>query len=324
MRRWPAAGTLAFGALLLFALFFVFLSIDIMLRIWSWRARFEQTLDVAFLLYMESMRIVVTLAGAAIAVIAARRSSRDSGALALGVVFLTIAYTKLIAFDGFPGERQEQLALWLRARGVSRDVLGAIFGHPEWALWLALAGLLLFAVRYPRPIVADDIGRSGAHDRAGALRSVAVAGADIGALARAATTHALQRGWLTGGIVWSVALVAAGAHTVLSLNTGGAAAVHGVALLLALLPLAMLVALLRADVMRSSDAERPALLWLQRGALAGLALFAAAAILTQLVPELPAGALILSIAPALIACCCLIAVLRLPRVEASEPRGYGA
>jgi hypothetical protein len=313
MRRWSVAAIITFCALALFALFFVFLSSDIMVRIWSWRSRFEHPLDVAFLLYMESMRIIVTVAGVAVAVTAARRGARDTAPLALGVLFLTIAYTKLIAFDGFPGERQEQLALWLRARGVSQHALAVFFAHPEWSLWLALGGLLLFAARYPQSVTADDVTRSGADDRAGAMRSVALAGTDIGALARRATSHALSRGWLNGRVVWSTALIAAAVHTTAARIADGALIVHVIAITVALLPVSVLVALVRADLMIADVAARQTLVWLRRGALAGLALFALAAFVTQLLRELPVGPLLLSVAPALIVFCWLIAALRLPR-----------
>jgi hypothetical protein len=315
MRYWTASRSAALATLLLFVLLFVGISVDLVVRVLEERASFESPHDVVFLLYMEGLREVVTLAGIVLAVLAAARArvAPAFGVLAFGLGFATLAYTKLIGFGGFPGNVQEGVAIWLRTHGVPHHVLAVLFAHPEWACWLALAGFLLFAARYPRPLVVADIARSGARDRTGAMRSVALAGADIGALARAAAAVALRRRWLRGRVVWSAALLVALAHTA-ALRAVRAPAVNLLAVLIAVVPIAVLVALFRASLQAADAGERVPLLWLRRGVFAGLVLFATSAFATPLLPRLPLGAIALPLAPAALAACWLVAVLRAPRL----------
>jgi hypothetical protein len=321
MRYWSASSSVALALLLLFVLLFVGLAIDIMARVWNWRATFDTPLDVVFLLYLESLRALTTLAGVVIAFLAARRArSRPAfGVLAFGIGFATLAYTKAIAFAGFPGAVQERAALWLGAHGVPHLLLRVLFAHPEWACWPALAAFTLFAVRYPHALSAEDIARSGARDRAGALRSVVLAGLDVGRLARNAAAAALRRGWLRGGVVWAAALLAAVAHTAALRAFRAPLAINLLALLIALLPIAVLVALFRASHEAADAGERVPLRWLRRGVFAALTLFVTSALATPLVPRLPLGAVALSLAPAALAACWLLAVLRAPRLPGAAP-----
>lgn len=304
---------IALAALLLFVLTFAALSVDVMARVWSWRARFTSPFDVAFLFYLEGVRSIVILAGIAIAASAGRRAAltTSAAALAFGVGFATLAYAKLTAFARFPGDVQERTAVWLGERGLTPDILSIFFAQPEWAAWLALAAFLMFAANYPRPLTPDDIALSGVHDRRGAMRSVALAGIDIGALARAATAFALSRGWLRGRVVWTAAAIIGIAHTALLRALPADIAVNLLLLGSACVPVAVLLALLRAGASVAADTRRAPLLWLRRGALYGLALFAGGALITQLLPALPLGAITLSVAPAAIAACWLIAVLEI-------------
>jgi hypothetical protein len=218
---------------------------------------------------------------------------------------------------------QERVAIWLRSNGVPHRLLVVLFGHPEWAYWPALAAFILFAARYPRPLSAEDIRRSGARDRAGALRSVALAGADIGGLARQWAAAALQHGWLRGRVVWSAALLAAAAHTTALLEMRARLLINVIALVVALVPIAVLIALLRASYEVADEAERPPLRWLRHGVFAALFLFVTAAVATPLLPGLPVGPVALSLAPAALGVCWLVAAVRAPRHARATPATPG-
>jgi hypothetical protein len=315
MRYWSASRSAALATLLLFALVFVALSIDLMARVWHERAGFETPFDAVFLLYMEALRSLVTLLGVAIALLVATRAGTRAafGGLAFGVGFATLAYTKLIGFAGAAGIVQERIAVWLRLNGVPPHLPLVVFAIPEWAYWPALAAFILFAARYPRPLTADDILHSGAADRTGAMRSVTLAGADIGGLARHWSASAVRRGWLRGRMVWPAALVVAATHTATLLVWPWPLVVNLLALAVALGPIAVLIALVRASYDVADERERAPLRWLRNGVFAALFLFVTAAVATPLLPGLPVGEVALSLAPALLAACWLVAALRAPQ-----------
>lgn len=315
MRYWTASRSAALATLLLFVLVFVGISLDLMARVWSERARFESSFDVMFLLYMEALRVLVTAAGIGVALLAAARarSRLAFGALAFGLGFATLAYTKLIGFGSFPGQVQERVATWLLTRGVPQPLLNVVFGHPEWAYWPALAAFLMFAARYPRTLAVDDIARSGTGDRTGAMRSVALAGLDVGSLARSAAAAALRRGWLRGRVVWTAALLAAVTHTAALRTLRAPLVINLLALLIAFVPIAVLVALFRASYEAANASERVPLLWLRRGVFAALTLLVTSAFATPLLPGVPLGAVALSLAPAALAVCWLMGMAGAPR-----------
>jgi hypothetical protein len=312
--------TLLFAALLVYGLIFVALSIDVLARVWTSRFQFETPIDVVVLLYFEGTRALITVAGLVVATVAYLRARQHPalGWLGLGLAFATIAYTKAAGFDAFPGAAQHDIATALIAARVPRWLLLVVFGQPEWALWLALAALLAFARLYPRPLAPDQVTRRSARPRTGTMRSVALAGTDVGALARTAAQGALARGWLDGR-VWLLAGLAGAGHTA-ALRAGLPYAWAGAAaLLVAAAPLAVLFALLRAGAAVADEAARQPLAWLRRGGAAGLALLAAAAVMTPLLPQVQVGSVLLSLAALAVAACCLMAVLRLPRAPLQAP-----
>jgi hypothetical protein len=313
------AGLVVLG---LYALIFVLLSIDIMVRVWGSRFHFDSPLDVLALLYLESVRTLVTLAGVTIAAVAAYRARQRPALVwfAAAVLFATVAYTKVMAFGGFPGTLQEQVALALRAREVPDWLLLTVFAHPQWALWLALPPLLLFAGRYPRKLQAREI--LGTEDgREGTLRSVAVAGGDVGSAARRMTAALLQAGALRPAPLWTAALIAAVWHTA-ALQTGTArtGVVVNVAAAMAIATTgAVLLTLFRTSSRQGGLPEKLPLRWMQRGGEAALVLFAIAAVAGL---ALPGGAIstgAFSLAPVALAGGLFMAVLKVPSSLEPEP-----
>ena len=259
--------------LALYALLFVALSVDIMARIWEWRGRFESPLDVAALFYFEGVRTFTTVAGLAIAVWAAQRTSHRAGLreLPFAVLLATIAYTKLAAFRGFPGAQQERLAGVLQEARVPAVVLDVIFAQPAWTAWGALAACVLLVALYPRRLEASDITASGEADRRGAMRDVAVAGTDVGALSRRGAARLVSATWLRPSVLYPSSLAVGIGHALAARALGLVA--HVVALLAGAAIVAMLVSMFRAAFVVAGDHERGVLEWLRRGMLAGGALF---------------------------------------------------
>ena len=259
--------------LALYALLFVALSIDIMVRIWEWRGRFESPLDAAALFYFEGVRTLTTVAGVAIAIWAARRTGVRDGlrevpfALLLG----TIAYTKLVAFRGFPGAQQERLAGVLQEARVPPVVLEVIFAQPAWTAWGALAGCVLLVAHYPRRLDPSDIAASGSVDRRGAMRDVALAGTDVGALSRRGAARLVSSAWLRPATLYPGAILLGIGHALAARAFGFL--VHAGALLVAAAVVAVLVSMFRASFALAEAGERAVLSWLRRGVLAGGALF---------------------------------------------------
>lgn len=316
MNRIPTVWYAALAALLLYTLFFVLLSVDVMARIWDWRDRFGSPVDAGMLLLFEGIRTVVTMAGIGTAVLAMRkaRSSTAVWWLAWATAFTTIAYAKALAPDGFPGAVQERVAIALIGAGTPRPLLQVVFGQWEWATWLALGAFVLVAASWPRRLTSADVLASGARDRPGALRSVAVAGADVGSVLRAWTAALIDSGWLRAPRVWLVTGGAAIVHTALLLTLADttAMAVQVAALALAGLLAAVAITLFRAGRPIADATEQPFIIWLQRGALSGLALFAVSAALSALgtggmVGVLAASAL--ALAPAVAVACLARAVV---------------
>jgi hypothetical protein len=318
MRNTELTRQLLLPALIAYALVFVALSIDIIVRIWDWRWKFESPLDVVALIFFEGIRSTVTLAGIGATVLCAHRARRHPAllSLALATIFATIAYTKVIAFRGFPGALQERLATALLAADVPGWALRVVFGQPAWAAWLALGAVLLFTHRYPRLLQADEVRASGARDRAGAMRSVALAGTDVGALGRALTGQVLERGWLRPQRVWPLAGTVTVAYTVLALSLGGSSllALHATAALVAAAGITLVVTLARtAWVLEPTRRQVP--MWLRRGLLAALVLVACSAVATALGFTVAAVAL-LSLAPAAVVTGVIAAALSAPAAEA--------
>lgn len=290
----------AFAAAVAYVLLFVLLSGDVVARVWDWRWKFESPADVGALLWFEGLRTLTAAAGAVVALLVWRRATAHPAArwLALAVALATVSYAKAAAFGGLPGAVQEKIAEALVSRS-PRALLAVIFGLPAWTGWLALAGLTLFVSRHPRPLTSADVHRSGAQDRSGAMRSVALAGADIGGLTRAGAARLLDAGWLRPGRAWLVGAGVAAAHVaaLLVVRGSGRTVVHLAALLVAALWLAVLVALFRASAAGAETDRDPLLGGLRNAALAGLALFGITALTAALFGTGPLVAAPLSLAP---------------------------
>jgi hypothetical protein len=312
-RGWAPVHLALFALLLLFGLLFVAFSVDIMVRVWHWRGRFDTPVDAAVLLYFEGIRSITTAVGLGVAAFLAVRASKRPGLdwLAWAVALGSIAYTKVIAFRSFPGAAQESIARALRETTTPQWLLDVVFAHPEWAAWLATAPLLLFAARFPRPLTDSDVARSGVHDRVGALRTAGVAGLDIGHAMRRITAAALRGGALRPAAVWSAAALLAAAHT-FALRWGSPATdriVNLLAIAVAAAAAALFITLFRAGARVADTPDGPTFAWLRRGMLAALVLFAGAAAAAALPPARPLGVAAFSLAPLALALCTLLAAL---------------
>jgi len=289
MNSWSNAKTAALAFLTIYRLVFVGLSIDVMVRIWGMRDRFESPRDVVLLLFIEGLRTLVTLGGIAVAWQAARRASKGMvpAALAFAISFATIAYTKAMTYGAFPGAVQEEAAKAFTRWNVPMPLLLVIFAQAEWAAWLALAGVTVFALQYPRPVTSQDVHDSGLRDRSGALRGVAMAGTDIGRITRNWTAALLDGGGLRAGRIRAYALTGAVLHTtslILS-PTRGDFLVHISAAAAAGPLLACCVALFRAGAFIATDHQKSLLDWVRRAAVGGVVLFVLSGI-ALLVPAL--------------------------------------
>jgi hypothetical protein len=311
------------AALITYGLLFVVLSIDIIVRVWNWRFRFESPLDVLALFYFEGTRTLITLAGLGVATLALARARRQPVLLwfGLGVAFATIAYTKAAGFDAFPGAMQHHIASALRSADVPQWLLLVLFAHPEWAMWLAVPPLLAYASRYPRQLDPGDVTREEKGARAGAMRSVALVGSDVGGMARSAAAKLLRRGWLEGPRLWLLGAVPAALHTaaLLSGTTRTDAITNAVSMVVFALAVALFVTLLRANRLRSDLDEAVPFRWLWRGGVTALALFALSAIAGTLLPGNIVSVAAFTMAPAALAAACLIAVVSTPPLESGVP-----
>src|SRR5688500_13714445 len=182
------------------------------------RAVFEKA-NLLFVLYLELSRALTTLTALGVAIVLTVRASHTvhGRALALFLIFISITYEKAFGTTGYPGPLQGLVTEALLGAGVSRATLIWIFGPMPWSFWLALAAMLRFSVVFPPPgISAQAIDQSGSHDRRGALRGNAVAGADVGAAVRALSKRMLASGSLGAVPIWSAAVLLALATTLLS------------------------------------------------------------------------------------------------------------
>jgi hypothetical protein len=311
-------GAAALVGVLLYGLLFVALSIDIFARVWTWRFRFESPIDVVVLLYFEGSRTLITLAGLMVAATAMVRARHHDALrwLALGLAWTTVAYTKAVGFASFPGALQHEIAGGLRAANVPQWLLLVLFAHPEWAMWLAVPALLAFAARYPRPLTPADVTRQSGSERTGTLRSVALAGADVGSMSRRMTAALLRGGWLTGWRPWLVAATLGALHTaaLLTGNASGAMAANAGAVVIVALAAAAFIALLRGGALAAAGpGEDAPIRWLRRAGSAGLALFALSALAGALLPGSALSVAAFTLAPAAVAAACLLAVLSAPR-----------
>jgi hypothetical protein len=231
--------------------------------------------NALLLLFFELSRGARCLIGLALVALLLGRKviTPHARALALFLLFGEMAYAMAFASTGFAGPLQERLSAFFIASGLSRPQLQIAFGYPDWALWLALAALIRFAVLFPEPLTLDAIEASGQNDRRGLLRQVPGAGADIGDWLRALTRRALRSGWLGGFAVWSMAVTGALLSVLL----------RGQMFKLVLWPpfalgLALAITSMRASYSSGEQDARIRLRWIARGALAGCAFFALAGI----------------------------------------------
>ena len=195
----------AAAAAAVYALVFVALAVDVAVRLWTMRARFESATDAPALIAADLVRAAVGTAAAAVGVWLAWSGRRAATrALGLMLLFADVAYLKVFA-GSFPGFMQERLAHALLSAGISQRILTFVFGDAVWAMWLALAAFVRFAVGFPRPLTPAAIVAAGDADRRGALRSVSFAGADVGAAFRGLVAKLRARGWLGTAPVWLTA-----------------------------------------------------------------------------------------------------------------------
>jgi hypothetical protein len=194
----------------LFALLPPVLSIDVVTRLLA-DAAFQDKGNLALLVLYESTRALICLLGLGFAALLVRRRAEqpDARQLVWFLLFGVIAYAYVAKGGGYVGPFQEWLTAALMARGFSRPALYLLFGYPNWAAWLALAGLVRFSLLYPEPLSDESIAGSGAEDRAGMMRSVPGAGLDVGRAARDFVVAAHQRGLLGSAKVWLVSAVGA-------------------------------------------------------------------------------------------------------------------
>jgi hypothetical protein len=281
-----AAFRFASGALLIYLGVFALLSADVLVRIFLMRDRLPNASDAAILMALELARLLTTGLIIVLAAIAARRSRRAATrTFTFLLIFLGVWYTKAFAFENFPGHLQEWIALRLFGWGVPLAATQFIFGSPVWALWLALGALLRMSVTWPRPLDARRIAESGGRDRTGLLRSVSLAGADVGAAFRNAAVRLLEGGWLRARFVWPIVAVAGTLSTFIGSGRVDAQSVimtTARTLLIALFftGFALAVTNLRAAYQVARRRQRWSVMWLMQGALTAAAAFLVSGLLS--------------------------------------------
>jgi hypothetical protein len=193
-----------------FALLPPALSIDVVTRLLA-NAEIQDKGNLALLVLYESTRALICLLGLTFAALLVRRrgAQPDARQLVWFLLFGVIAYAYVAGGGGYVGPFQEWLTRALMAWGFSRRVLYLVFGYPNWAAWLALAGLVRFSLLFPRPLSEESVAASGAQDRTGMMRSVPGAGFDVGRAARDFVVGAQRRGVLGGAQVWLACAVGA-------------------------------------------------------------------------------------------------------------------
>jgi hypothetical protein len=260
-------GLAAFGAL------FALLGVDTAVRVWLVRSAFDAPLDVGILIVYEGMRSSTVALAVVVAVVLGWRGARRPPAVLASalLVLLAIGYAKATSYSGFPGILQERMARALLAQGTPFPVMAFVFGQPAWAFGLAAAAFLRLAVTFPGEVTADAVLAADAAGRPGMLRGHAVAGADVGALARRLSAAALGGRLLRPAPVWTAALLLALAHALALPLVAAIASVLGIGL-----PLGLGIPALRAGYAAADDEDRARILWfVQAAVVAALALLMA-------------------------------------------------
>jgi hypothetical protein len=295
--------------------FFAILSVDVLVRVFVTRGRFEQATDAATLIALEFTRSVIIIATLAVALRLARAARRPAAqTFSLLIALLGIWYAKAFGYAAFPGYLQEWMAGRLLAAGAPRPLLVFLFGMPEWAIWLALAAGLIVSSSWPSAVLPDAITRSGASDRAGMMRSHALAGADVGAAFRITAARAVAHGWLRPRVVWSVLGLAGVAH---SFGTGLALRIAAVALFAA--GCAVAITNVRASFANAPERAQWRILWTTQAAITAAAAFLVTGLLSAR-PEATTGVVsfaVASLAP--LAVLMAVASGALPR-RVTDPR----
>lgn len=259
---------------LAFLVLFLILSIDSLVRLWSARRGMDNSFEAATVLSYQFAHAVITLIGIALSARVFRRAQPPgAAAFAWMLAFLTLWYTKTFGFANFPGAFQSWLAEHLSAAGLARNAAILIFGAPAWAAWLALGAALRVSVCYPRQITPDDIAAPGARDRRGLMRSVALAGLDVGLAWRRLAATALRSGLLRAAVIWPTVLTAGLAASLLP---------HLGALFVALYACggAIVITNLRAGLEIANGIQRRRLLWMAQAGLTALLAFVLAGVLS--------------------------------------------
>ncbi len=254
-------------------LFFV-LSIDSLVRLWSVRHGMAGPLEAALVLSYQLAHATITLLGTILTSrILWRAETHGTPAFGWLLAFLTLWYTKAFGYASFPGPFQSSLAEALFATGFPRLAASLLFGAPWWAAWLALGAALRISVCYPRSITMQDIEAPGARDRTGLLRSVALAGLDVGSALRRAAATALRLGLLRSAVVWPVTLGLGIAASLMTAPTVGFLALYGCGI-------ALVITNLRAGLNIANGLERRRLLWVVQAGLTASLAFALAGVLS--------------------------------------------
>ncbi|HEY0304416.1 MAG TPA: hypothetical protein VGC44_05570 [Longimicrobiales bacterium] len=270
--------------------------------------------NFALILYLEVCRGLATAIALVAAIILLVRSSdrADARALTFFLLFFALAYQKVFGAIAYPGPLQEKLTMWLLGHGVSRPVLGWLFGPLPWAVWPALAAILRFSVVFPQPpLSAELIDSSGSHDRTGMMRGAGVAGADIGAVFRRLSKQLLAAGAYRVTPLWAAAVALVAVTTVLDRTARNA-----LLLILAPVGIALVITNLRACFGVVREDAIPRMRRLGRGFLIAGALLLAAS-LPLLVSNNPGvtipALMILMIATVIITVCLAAGALTMTR-----------
>ena len=260
---------LALLPLVLYVALYPVLAVDVALRLFS-QWSIQEHGNVVLLLFFELTRGLRSLLGLVLVALLAGKyaSRRDARVLVLFLLFGEMAYGMAFSAIGYAGHFQEWLAGALLGLGLTRSQLTILFSHAEWALWLAWAASLRFAVLFPEQLTSDGIESSGINDRAGLMRGVPGAGVDVGSVFRKLAGLALTRGWLNAVPVWLAG--ATGAVLSVLLRNRPVAWLLWLPLLLGL---ALAVTCLRASYMKGEAETQVRLRWIARGSAAALVCF---------------------------------------------------
>lgn len=302
------AARIASVLLVSYAALFIVLSVDILVRVWDWRAR-AKAIDVLAIFFFEISRSVVTLIAIALVIyMIVRRDAPRWRPLMLAIAFAAIWHTKAFGFAAFPGELQEAVAIWLRARRVPQVLLTLAFASPAWALWGALAALVRFSVVYPQPLTARQVISAGGADREGMMRGSAVAGADVGDVMRRLSAWLLRRGALAPRALIALTI----AWSALFQITGHYVAMKVVAAFVMAIVAGVVITSIRATAeSATSGVSRDFIRRLGLVPLVGVTMFALSAAASALLRDKPfVGVVLLGLAPAAAAACLLYAVVR--------------